>query len=332
MSKEGILSALNKVYGVNAVAKVKDLQKVEVKRDTTGSFKIDAILGGGIPEGKLVEAYGPESSGKTSLALHIIGEKQKKEKAAAIAENRPERSCGFIDMEHALDLHWAKILGVDVEELVLTQPENGEQALEIAHKLVTSGEFCFIVIDSVAALRPKKEIEGEMGDAIVGLQAKLMSQACPKLSIAANHHNCTVFFINQVREKIGVMFGSPETTPGGNALKFYSSIRLDIRGSQAVTASTGERIGNVVKVKCVKNKVSAPFGVCETRLMYGIGFDKVWEIFSVAVEMGVIERSGSWFSFGGARLGQGEQNVIGFLRQDPDTLEAVSFLIKQNNQ
>jgi recombination protein RecA len=321
MSKDSILDKLNKVYGKNAVQKVRLIGKESVKRDSTGSLFIDRVTGGGFPQGGVIEIYGPESSGKTALTLQAIAQKQKTDK----------RDVAFIDMEHALDLEWAETLGVNVDELILSQPENGEQALEIVYNLICSGEFGMIVIDSVSALRPKKEIEGEMGDVNPGLHARLMGQACPKISISAKKNNCTVIFINQLREKIGVVFGNPETTTGGNALKFYASMRLDIRSSKQVLSSNDEKIGNLVKVKCVKNKVSVPFGKCETRFTYGIGFDYVWEVLTLAIEKEVVKKSGAWYSMGDTRLGQGENNVLDLLREDVGMLETIEKLVKNEN-
>jgi recombination protein RecA len=323
MSKQGIIDQLNKIYGNNSVAKVKDMGDITILRDSTGSIEIDHITGGGVPRGGITEIYGPESSGKTTLTLHIIAEKQKQ-----LQLDKDDRDIAFIDMEHALDTTWAETLGVNVDELVLTQPDNGEQALEIAYKLIDSGEFAMVVIDSVAACRPKKEIEGEMGDAIVGLQAKLMSQACPKISIASKKRNCTTIMINQIRHKIGVTFGSPETTPAGMALKFYAMMRLDIRNIGQIKPGD-VRIGNMTKVTCVKNKASKPFGVCNTRLTYGIGIDWVWELFRLAIDAQIIEKSGSWYSMADTRLGQGEENVLTHLRQDPDTLQSIEYLVNQ---
>lgn len=326
MSKESILDKLNKTYGTNSVQKVKYMNKTPVRRDSTGSWEIDSITGGGLLRARLIEIIGWESSGKTTLTLQAIAQKQK----ALIAE-KDTRDIAFIDMEHALDLTWAETLGVNIQELVIAQPNNGEEALEIAYNLSNSGEFAMVVLDSVAAARPKKEIEGEMGDAIVGLQAKLMSQACPKLSISADKNDCTTIMINQFREKIGITFGSPETTPAGNALKFYAGMRLDIRNIGAITDSDNSRIGNHTRVKCIKNKGSAPFGVCDTRLYYGLGIDRRWEVYNIAVQLDVIKKSGSWISFGDIKL-QGENNFLQVFREDFDLQKSVEHLVNQELQ
>ena len=277
----------------------------------TGSIGLDYSLGiGGYPRGRVVEIYGPESSGKTTLTLHAIAECQK---AGGIA--------AFIDAEHAFDRFYAQKLGVDLGELVISQPDNGEQALEIADNLICSGAVDALVIDSVAALTPKSEIEGEMGDSKMGLHARLMSQALRKLTASISKTNCTVFFINQLREKIGVMFGNPETTTGGNALKFYASVRVDIRRSTQLKNSEGGVLGNKTRVKIVKNKVAPPFKTTEFDIMYGEGISKIGEILDIGVEHDIIEKSGSWFSYGGSKLGQGRDSVKAILKDNPELME-----------
>ena len=298
--------------------KLGDQAVEEVEAIPSGSLGVDLALGvNGYPRGRIIEIYGPESSGKTTLTLHAIAEAQK---AGGIA--------AFIDAEHAFDRHYAVKLGVDVENLIISQPDNGEQALEIAENLIRSGAIDIVVIDSVAALTPKSEIEGEMGDSKMGLHARLMSQALRKLTATINKTNCTVFFINQLREKIGVMFGNPETTTGGNALKFYASVRLDIRKSSQIKDGDSV-IGNRTKVKVVKNKVAPPFKTAEFDIMYGEGVSKTGEILDLAVEFEIIKKSGSWFSYGDTKLGQGRDAVKGLLKDNPELAEELELRIKE---
>ena len=291
--------------------------KVDINVIPTGSLGLDAALGiGGLPRGRIIEIYGPESSGKTTLTLHAIAEAQK---AGGIA--------AFIDAEHAFDRNYAEKLGVDIENLIISQPDNGEQALEIAENLIRSGAIDIVVIDSVAALTPKSEIEGEMGDSKMGLHARLMSQALRKLTGTISKTHCTVFFINQLREKIGVMFGNPETTTGGNALKFYASVRLDIRRSSQIKDGDNV-IGNRTKVKVVKNKVAPPFKTAEFDIMYGEGVSKTGEILDLAVEFEIIKKSGSWFSYGDTKLGQGRDAVKSLIKDNPELAEELEEKIK----
>jgi recombination protein RecA len=305
------LDKLDKAYGKGAVMKMGDKAVEEVDSISTGSLGLDLALGvGGLPRGRVIEIYGPESSGKTTLTIHAIAEAQKKGGIAA-----------FIDAEHAFDRFYAEKLGVDVDNLIISQPDYGEQALEIAENLIRSGAIDIIVIDSVAALTPKSEIEGEMGDSKMGLHARLMSQALRKLTGAINKTNCTVIFINQLREKIGVMFGNPETTTGGNALKFYASVRLDIRRSTQIKNSDSAVIGNKTRVKVVKNKVAPPFQMAEFDIMYGEGISKVGEIIDLGVEFNIVKKSGSWFSYGDTKLGQGRDAVKNLLRDNPELME-----------
>ncbi|MEC4003450.1 recombinase RecA [Flavobacterium sp. SUN052] len=311
------LDKLDKTYGKGTVMKMGDKAIEEVETISSGSLGVDLALGvGGYPKGRIIEIYGPESSGKTTLTLHAIAEAQK---AGGIA--------AFIDAEHAFDRNYAEKLGVDIENLIISQPDNGEQALEIAENLIRSGAIDIVVIDSVAALTPKSEIEGEMGDSKMGLHARLMSQALRKLTGTISKTHCTVFFINQLREKIGVMFGNPETTTGGNALKFYASIRLDIRRSSQI--KDGENvIGNRTKVKVVKNKVAPPFKVAEFDIMYGEGVSKTGEILDLAVEFEIVKKAGSWFSYGETKLGQGRDAVKALIKDNPELADELELKIK----
>lgn len=319
------LDKLDKTYGKGTVMKLGDAAVEEVDSIPSGSLGIDLALGvNGYPRGRVIEIYGPESSGKTTLTLHAIAEAQK---AGGIA--------AFIDAEHAFDRFYAQKLGVDIDNLIISQPDNGEQALEIAENLIRSGAIDLVVIDSVAALTPKSEIEGEMGDSKMGLHARLMSQALRKLTGTINKTNCTVFFINQLREKIGVMFGNPETTTGGNALKFYASVRIDIRKSTQI--KDGEMVlGNRTKVKIVKNKVAPPFRTAEFDIMYGEGISKTGEVLDLAVEFEIIKKSGSWFSYGDTKLGQGRDAVKALIKDNPELMDELEQKIKdlikaQNN-
>ena len=312
------LEKLEKAYGKGTVMKMGDSVDTTVEATSSGSLGLDIALGvGGYPKGRVVEVYGPEASGKTTLTLHAIAECQKKGGIAV-----------FIDAEHAFDRFYAKNLGVDVENLIISQPDNGEQALEITDNLIRSGAIDMVIIDSVAALTPKSEIEGEMGDSKMGLHARLMSQALRKLTSSISKTNCTVFFINQLRDKIGVMFGSPETTTGGNALKFYASIRVDIRRSTQIKNSDGGVIGNRTRVKIVKNKVAPPFRLAEFDIMYGKGISKVGEIVDLAVNSEIINKSGSWFSYEGTKLGQGREAVKAILSDNPELMEKLEKQIK----
>lgn len=312
------LDKLDKAYGKGTVMKMSDAPVVDVDVIPSGSLGLDVALGvGGYPRGRVVEIYGPESSGKTTLTLHAIAEAQK---AGGIA--------AFIDAEHAFDRFYAENLGINIDNLIISQPDNGEQALEIADNLVRSGAIDLIVIDSVAALTPRSEIEGEMGDSKMGLHARLMSQALRKLTGSISKTNCTMIFINQLREKIGVMFGNPETTTGGNALKFYASVRLDIRRSTQIKDSDGSVRGNKTRVKVVKNKVAPPFKLAEFDIMYGEGVSKVGEILDIAVEFEIIQKSGSWFSYEETKLGQGRDAVKQMIKDNPDLMDELETKIK----
>ena len=311
---------LEKTYGKGTVMKLGDQQVVEIDTIPTGSIGLDIALGiGGLPRGRVVEIYGPESSGKTTLAIHAIAECQKKGGIAA-----------FIDAEHAFDRFYAEKLGVDVENLLISQPDNGEQALEIAENLIRSGAIDIIVIDSVAALVPRSEIEGEMGDSKVGLQARLMSQALRKLTATIGRTGCCCIFINQLREKIGVLFGNPETTTGGNALKFYASIRLDIRRSGSpIKDREGNLIGNSVKVKVVKNKLAPPFKIATFDIMYGQGISKTGELIDLGSELDIVQKSGSWFSYEGTKIAQGRDAAKQFMDDNPEVAQDVERKIKE---
>ena len=313
------ISKLDKVYGKGTVMKLGDSTVIPLEAISTGSLGLDIALGvGGLPKGRVIEIYGPESSGKTTLAIHAIAEVHKKGGIAA-----------FIDAEHAFDKTYAQNLGVDIDNLLISQPDNGEQALEIADHLIRSGALDILVIDSVAALVPKGEIEGEMGDSKMGLQARLMSQAMRKLTGSINKTGCCCVFINQLREKIGVMFGNPETTTGGNALKFYASVRLDIRRSTQIKDKENNVLGNRTRVKVVKNKVAPPFKQVEFDIMYGKGISKIGEIVDIGVECDLIEKSGSWYSYDGNKIGQGRENVKQFLLDNPEVAELIEAKVKE---
>lgn len=315
------LDKLEKTYGKGTVMKLSDNTVLDVPAISTGSLGLDMALGvGGIPRGRVIEIYGPESSGKTTLSMHCIAEAQKAGGMAA-----------FIDAEHAFDKSYAEKLGIDTENLLISQPDNGEQALEIAEHLIRSGAIDVIVIDSVAALVPKGELEGEMGESKMGLQARLMSQALRKLTGAINKSGCACIFINQLREKIGVMFGNPETTTGGNALKFYASVRLDIRRIGQIKESADSILGNRTRVKVVKNKVAPPFKVVEFDIMYGEGISKVGEIIDLGVEFEIIKKAGSWFSYQDNKLGQGRDAVKNLLLDNPELMEELEAKIKEKS-
>lgn len=310
---------IEKKYGKGAVMKMGEAPKVDVSVIPTGAINLDLALGvGGLPRGRVIEIFGPESSGKTTLTLHCIAEDQKL-----------GNTCAFIDAEHALDAEYAKRLGVNVDELILSQPDTGEQALDIAESLVRSNAIDLVVIDSVAALVPRAEIEGEMGDSHMGLQARLMSQALRRLTGVISKSNCTVIFINQLREKIGVMFGNPETTTGGRALKFYSSVRLDIRRIKTIQ-DKDQMVGNRTRVKVVKNKVAPPFKVVEFDIMYGTGISKSGVILDTAVDMDIVEKAGSWFSYNDEKLGQGRENVKKYLEENEDIMNEIEGKIRQS--
>jgi recombination protein RecA len=312
------IDKIEKTYGKGAIMKMGDTPIEEIEVISTGSVGLDAALGvGGFPKGRVIEIYGPESSGKTTLAIHAIAEAQKSGGIAA-----------FIDAEHAFDRSYAQKLGVDTENLLISQPDNGEQALEITENLIRSGAIDIIVIDSVAALTPKSEIEGEMGDSKMGLQARLMSQALRKLTGTINKTNCCCIFINQLREKIGVMFGNPETTTGGNALKFYASVRLDIRRTGQL--KDGDSVfGNRVKVKVIKNKVAPPFRIAEFDILYGEGISKIGEMIDIGVDLNIIKKSGSWFSYGDTKLGQGRDSVKQILADNPELSDEIETKVRE---
>lgn len=311
---DSALAQIERNFGKGSIMKLGQREAaMDIEAVSTGSLGLDIALGiGGLPKGRIIEIYGPESSGKTTMALHVLAEEQKKGGV-----------CAFVDAEHALDPSYARKLGVDVDELLISQPDAGEQALEITDTLVRSGAVSVVVVDSVAALTPRSELEGDMGDSSVGVHARLMSQAMRKLTGSISRSNCMVIFINQIRMKIGVMFGSPETTTGGNALKFYSSVRLDIRRIGAIK-DKDEVVGNATRVKVVKNKVAPPFRQVEFDIMYGEGVSKMGELIDLGVKAGVVEKSGSWFSYGDERIGQGRENAKNFLRNNPD----ISFQIE----
>lgn len=314
------ISQIEKQFGKGSIMKLGQDSKLNVEAIPTGSLELDIALGiGGVPRGRIVEIFGPESSGKTTVALHIIAQAQKDGGSAA-----------FIDAEHALDPSYAKKLGVDIDNLIVSQPDTGEQALEIAEALVRSGAIDVIVIDSVAALVPKAEIEGEMGDSHVGLQARLMSQALRKLAGAIKKSNTTAIFINQLREKVGVMFGNPETTPGGRALKFYASVRLDVRKVETIKSSD-EIIGSRTRVKVVKNKVAPPFRTAEFDIMYGEGISKESNILDVGVSSDIINKAGSWYSYGDIRLGQGRENAKEYLKNNPEVADEIETKIREKH-
>ncbi len=316
---DAALAQIERAFGKGSIMKLGQREALEIEAISTGSLGLDIALGiGGLPKGRIVEIYGPESSGKTTLALHVVAEAQKK-----------GGTCAFVDAEHALDPAYAKKLGVDIGNLLISQPDAGEQALEIADTLVRSGAIDVLVIDSVAALVPRAELEGEMGDSLPGLQARLMSQALRKLTASISKSNTLVIFINQIRMKIGVMFGSPETTTGGNALKFYASVRLDIRRIGAL--KNGEDVvGNATRVKVVKNKVAPPFKVIEFDIMYGEGVSKTGELIDLGEKAGVVEKSGSWFSYDGTRIGQGRENAKTYLKEHPEVAQAIEQKVREN--
>jgi recombination protein RecA len=318
---ESALAQIERQFGKGSIMKLgSDNAIMDVEATSTGSLGLDIALGiGGLPKGRIIEIYGPESSGKTTLTLHVVAEEQKKGGV-----------CAFVDAEHALDPQYAKKLGVDLDELLISQPDTGEQALEIVDTLVRSGAVSLIVVDSVAALVPKSEIEGDMGDMQMGSQARLMSQAMRKLTASIGRSNCMVIFINQIRMKIGVMFGSPETTTGGNALKFYASVRLDIRRVGAIK-ERDEVTGNTTRVKVVKNKVAPPFKQVEFDIMYGEGISKTGELLDLGVKAGVVEKSGSWYSYGDERIGQGRENAKMFLKSNPSVADAIEEKIRASH-
>ena len=315
---DAALGQIEKQYGKGAVMKLGDsAANMNVETIPTGSLSLDIALGlGGVPKGRIIEVYGPESTGKTTVALHMVAEVQKR---GGIA--------GFIDAEHALDPAYAKNIGVDIENLYISQPDNGEQALEITETMVRSGAVDIIIVDSVAALVPKAEIDGDMGDSHVGLQARLMSQALRKLTAAISKSNCIVIFINQLREKVGVMFGNPETTTGGRALKFYSSIRLDVRRIEALKQG-GEMVGNRTRIKVVKNKVAPPFREAEFDIMFGKGISKEGDVLDLAASVGIVQKSGAWFGYGGDKIGQGRENAKAYLREHPEIMDEIEHKVR----
>ena len=316
---DAAMSQIEKQFGKGSVMKLGDFKETSVDAISTGALNLDIALGiGGIPRGRIIEIYGPESSGKTTLALHAVAEAQKTGGEAA-----------FIDAEHALDPSYAKKIGVDIDNLIVSQPDTGEQALEIAEALIRSGAIDIVVVDSVAALVPKAEIDGDMGDAHVGLQARLMSQALRKLAGTINKTNATIIFINQLREKVGVMFGNPETTAGGRALKYYASVRMDIRRVEAIKQD-GEVVGNRTRVKVVKNKVAPPFREAEFDIVYGKGISKEGSVLDLAVTLDIIEKAGSWFSYNGEKIGQGRENVKKLLAEDPKFMAEVEKKVRDN--
>ena len=316
---EMAMSQIEKQFGKGSVMKLGEFKAMEIEAIPTGALSLDIALGiGGVPRGRIIEIYGPESSGKTTLALHVVAEAQKMGGEAA-----------FIDAEHALDPIYAKKLGVDIDNLIVSQPDTGEQALEITESLVRSGALDVIVVDSVAALVPKAEIDGDMGDSHMGLQARLMSQALRKLAGALNKSKTVLIFINQLREKIGVMFGNPETTTGGRALKFYASVRMDIRKIENIKQD-GEVKGNRVRVKVIKNKVAPPFREAEFDVVYGQGISKEGNILDMAVNLDIVEKAGSWFSYNGERIGQGRENVKKYLKENPDTMKEIEEKVREN--
>lgn len=315
---DAALGQIEKQFGKGSIMKLGDSQaSMNVETIPTGSLSLDIALGlGGVPKGRIIEVYGPESSGKTTVALHMVAEVQKR---GGIA--------GFIDAEHALDPVYAKNIGVDIENLYISQPDNGEQALEITETMVRSNAVDIIIVDSVAALVPRAEIDGDMGDSHVGLQARLMSQALRKLTAAISKSNCIVIFINQLREKVGVMFGNPETTTGGRALKFYSSIRLDVRRIEALKQS-GEVVGNRTRIKVVKNKVAPPFKEAEFDIMFGQGISKEGDVLDLAAKLGIVQKSGAWFAYNNAKIGQGRENAKMFLKDNPEIMEEIEHLVR----
>lgn len=316
---DAALTQIEKAYGKGSVMKLGDSKaNMNIETVPTGSLSLDIALGlGGVPKGRVIEVYGPESSGKTTVALHMVAEVQKR---GGIA--------GFIDAEHALDPVYAKSIGVDIDNLYISQPDNGEQGLEITETMVRSGAVDIVIVDSVAALVPKAEIDGEMGDTHVGLQARLMSQALRKLTAVISKSNCTVIFINQLREKVGVMFGSPETTTGGRALKFYASVRLDVRRIETLKQG-GEMIGNRVRIKVVKNKIAPPFKEAEFDIMFGQGISKEGDVLDLAAKENIVEKSGAWYAYGGAKIGQGRENAKIYLRDNPAVCEEIEKKVRE---
>ena len=316
---DAAISQIERSYGKGAIMKLGDpTRQMNVETIPTGSLSLDIALGlGGIPKGRIIEIYGPESSGKTTVTLHMIAEVQKR---GGIA--------GFIDAEHALDPVYAKNIGVDIDNLYISQPDCGEQALEICETMVRSGAIDIVVVDSVAALVPKAEIDGDMGDSHMGLQARLMSQALRKLTAVSSKSNCTVIFINQLREKLGVMFGNPETTTGGNALKFYSSVRMDVRRKEQLLAN-GEAIGSRTKVKIVKNKIAPPFKEAEFDIMFGEGISREGDVLDLAADQGIVNKSGAWYAYNGEKIGQGRENAKTYLKQHPEVLEELDRLVRE---